>query len=131
MQHTEKKLLEINIFGDNAKEETLKKITDFIEQNPVREKPINHHIVEYRQSVEGSFDIFIDGKKADLKKTKGTGNIRKYAHKAIKHQGADIVVFEFDMNNGIDVQRQIIEIRKEGFKGYYYFTDDRSKLYTI
>ena len=101
------------------------------EHNMCQTLAINHHIVEYRQSVEGSFDIFIDGKKADLKKTKGTGNIRKYAHKAIKHQGADIVVFEFDMNNGIDVQRQIIAIRKEGFKGYYYFTDDRSKLYTI
>ena len=91
----------------------------------------NHHAVEYRESVEGSFDIFLDGKKADLKKTTGTGNIFKYAIYAVNHQGAELVVFEFDMSNNDKLQREIISLRKLGIKGYYFFTSDKGHLYKI
>ncbi|MCQ2317229.1 MAG: hypothetical protein MJZ85_11230 [Bacteroidales bacterium] len=40
MHITEKKFLEINISGENAKEDALGKITGFIEQNPSSEKLI-------------------------------------------------------------------------------------------
>lgn len=101
------------------------------EYDMCRTLALNHHIVEYRESVEGSFDIFLDDKKADLKKTTGTSNICKYALKAIHHQEAELVVFEFDMINGSNVQREIIAIRKLGIHGYYFFTSDKSKLYPI
>jgi hypothetical protein len=45
---------------------------------------------------EGSFDIYLNGIPADLKKTVGSGNIVKYAKKAVEKQGAQIVVFEFN-----------------------------------
>ena len=34
MTHTERTYLEINVSGENAKDDALGKITDFIEQNP-------------------------------------------------------------------------------------------------
>ncbi len=101
------------------------------EHNMCQTLAFNHHIVEYRQSVEGSFDIFIDGKKADLKKTKGTSNIHKYALKAVHRQGAELVVFEFNMENSINVQREIIALKQKGISGYYFFTGKKNKLYTI
>ena len=101
------------------------------EYDMCRTLALNHHTVEYRESVEGSFDIFLDDKKTDLKKTTGTSNICKYALKAIHHQDAEVVVFEFDMSNGSNVQREIIAIRKLGIHGYYYFTSNKSILYPI
>lgn len=40
MTHTEQTFLEINISGENAKDDALGKITGFIEQNPNSEKLI-------------------------------------------------------------------------------------------
>lgn len=65
MQHTEKKLLEINISGDNAKEETLKKITDFIEQNPVKEKLTGAIYVQTRDEKDDGIQLEFDMERPD------------------------------------------------------------------
>ena len=70
MQHTEKKLLEINIFGDNAKEETLKKITDFIEQNPVREKLTGAIYVQTRDEKDDDIQLKFDMERPDTQRVR-------------------------------------------------------------
>jgi len=91
----------------------------------------NNHIIEYRESIEGSFDVYIDGKPADLKKTKGISNIYKYAHHAVNKQGADYVIFEFDMKNNEDLQKELYGLKKENIKVYYFFTEDKSRIYQL
>ena len=63
----------------------------------------NGHNVEYREEsqVHGdTFDIFIDGIPADLKKlTSGAGDLHKHCRKAFKDQGAKIVVFSLPERN--------------------------------
>lgn len=44
----------------------------------------------------GSYDIFLDGTKADLKRMKGTNNVYREGKSAIRDQGANLVVFKFD-----------------------------------
>lgn len=70
MQHTEKKLLEINISGDNAKEETLKKITDFIEQNPVREKLTGAIYVQTRDEKDDDIQLKFDMERPDTQRVR-------------------------------------------------------------
>ncbi len=63
----------------------------------------NGHNVEYREEnqVHGdTFDIFIDGIPADLKKlTSGAGDLHKHCRKAFKDQGAKKVVFSLPERN--------------------------------
>ena len=47
-------------------------------------------------SRESSPDIRIDGLLADLKRTSSHNNIVKYAKKATRNQGADLVLFQFE-----------------------------------
>lgn len=83
-----------------------------------------NHIVDYRESVEGEFDIYLDGKKADLKKAGSHNNIVKYAKKAIYEQKAEIVVFEFEKFNS-DFVGELEKLSKRyGISGYYYVTGE-------
>ena len=77
-----------------------------------------NHIVDYRASVEGEFDIFLDGKKADLKQTNSHNNIVKYGKKAIRKQGADLVVFEFGEINA-HILNELAALQRIGIHGYY------------
>ncbi len=77
-----------------------------------------NYIVDYRASVEGEFDIFLDGKKADLKQTNSHNNIVKYGKKAIRKQGADLVVFEFGEINA-HILNELAALQRIGIHGYY------------
>ena len=70
----------------------------------------NGHKIEYRETVQGSFDIYFDGIPGDLKKLKSHNNIHKHAKHAINNQGAEIVVFEFEKMN----VKTIEELKKIG-----------------
>ncbi len=82
----------------------------------------NGHNVKMIQEIAGvsSPDILIDGRKADLKSTKGTGNNVKYGKKAVKKQDADIVIFEFEeMSPEIQMELKKLALRL-GIHGMYF-----------
>ncbi|MCL1937603.1 MAG: hypothetical protein FWF52_04305 [Candidatus Azobacteroides sp.] len=76
-----------------------------------------------------SSDITINGITAELKKTSGSGNIEKYAKKAIREQGAKKVVFEFE-NNLKDIHTKLLKLGKVyDIHGYFYFSDNKNKIF--
>lgn len=68
-------------------------------------------------------DVMINGTPADLKRTKGSGNIVKYAHKAVHQQGAKAVLFQFDEWND-EFRKQLLILKKEGIKVKYFMTGE-------
>jgi hypothetical protein len=88
----------------------------------------NGHIIVYRETIEGSFDIFLDDKPAELKKTSGIRNIGKYAKKAIHKQDAEFVVFEFESESK-EVYKEIESLKSKKIHGYYFFSKKKNKIY--
>lgn len=74
-------------------------------------------------------DVTINGVPADLKRTKGGGNIVKYAKKAVRQQGAKMVLFQFDeMNAGI--YKELNQLKQMGIHGKYFVTgEDRIETF--
>lgn len=68
-------------------------------------------------------DVRINGIPADLKRTKGSGNIVKYAKKAISKQGAEMVLFQFDAMDELTHQ-ELNKLRKAGVHGRYFVTGE-------
>lgn len=87
----------------------------------------NGHRVYYRESVEGSFDIFMDGKPTDLKKVSSHNNIVKYAKKAVNKQGAEIVVFEFEEINSHIIE-ELKKLDKMKIPYVYFVSTDKSTV---
>ena len=83
------------------------------------------HLDDTKRS-DGSYDILLDGHKADLKTTKSANNIVKYGKDAINKQKAEIVVFKFDK---MDTDKHIAlnKLAKQGIHGYY-IEEDNGKL---
>ena len=73
---------------------------------------------------EGTFDVICDGFKGDLKRTKGHGNIVRYARYAVKEQGAEIVLFEFE-EWGTKVRDAVSEMIRKKYHGYYFISGDQ------
>lgn len=76
------------------------------------------HVSDVKKSKE-TFDIIIDGKKADIKCKSSANNISRNAHKATNSQGAQIVVFRFDKINST-VNFEINKLSDKGIHGYYF-----------
>ncbi len=91
----------------------------------------NGYRVEMLQEIIGysSPDVTINGILADLKRTEGINNIVKYARKAIRRQGAEIVLFQFD-NNSAKLRLELLELKSGGYKALYFFTG-KNKVYEI
>lgn len=85
------------------------------------------HKIEFAADDTGSFDVLIDGIKADLKSTSSPGNIIKYAKHATREQGADIVLFEFT-NWGASFIEEIKKLEQYGIHGKYLKPGD-SRIY--
>lgn len=68
-------------------------------------------------------DVTINGMPADLKRTKGSGNIVKYARKAVRQQGAEMALFQFDEWND-EFRKQLLILKKEGIKVKYFITGE-------
>lgn len=68
-------------------------------------------------------DVTINGRPADLKRTKGYGNIVKYARKAVRQQGAEMALFQFDEWND-EFRKQLLTLKKEGIKVKYFITGE-------
>lgn len=60
----------------------------------------------------------------DFKSVATHNNIVKYAKKAIRKQGAEIVLFEFT-NETEAIHKEILALKKIGIKAMYYFTDTK------
>lgn len=90
----------------------------------------NGFLVEYRETVPGEFDVFLDGIPADLKKTGSAGNIVNRAKKAVRKQKAELVVFEFTAETK-ETHIEINKLREKGIKGYYFFSKDKTKIYEL
>lgn len=69
----------------------------------------------------GTFDTYCDGIPADLKRTKGYGNIEKYTKEAYSKQNARMMLFQFD-NWGPDFKKEIYNLKQRNFHGYYIIT---------
>jgi hypothetical protein len=89
---------------------------------------LNGHRIEYLAEVEGQYDITIDGQTADLKKTASHNHVVDYARKAVKRQGAKVVVFEFEKETK-EVYKELEALKKRGYRVYFFFTGKNDKLY--
>ena len=84
----------------------------------------NGFAVEYLKDTPKSYDIHLNGIKADLKKTASHNNMLDYAKKAIYKQGAEMVVFEFsEMTH--KVQKELYNIKKLGISAKYFTTNQK------
>jgi len=79
----------------------------------------NGYEVEFLKMIDRSFDIYLDGVCADLKKTASHNNILNYAVKAINKQGAKIVVFEFEIMTG-DIYEALNKLKILGIEVKYF-----------
>ena len=70
---------------------------------------------------DGSYDVICNDMKGDLKKTKGAGNIVRYAKYATRKQGADIVLFEFEKWKS-ETRNAVSEMIRKNLHGYYFIT---------
>jgi hypothetical protein len=98
------------------------------------------YAVEFLKERKGVYDIHLDNIPAELKKTGSHNNILEYFSKAVKKQGATIVVFEFEKETG-EIHNSLEALKKdkkererEKKKKYtvlYFFSKDKSKIYTL
>lgn len=70
---------------------------------------------------DGSYDVLCGDKKGDLKKTKGFGNVIKYARYATKEQGAEIILFEFSEWKA-ELRDILSEMVRKNLHGYYFIS---------
>ena len=89
----------------------------------------NGHRIEFTSDDTGSFDVFFDGIKADLKSTSSPGNIVKYAKHATRDQGAEIVLFEFG-SWGKPYIEAINKLKEIGIHGKY-LKPGNSQIYSF
>ena len=92
----------------------------------------NGYTVEMLKERPGfsSSDITIDGIKAELKKTTSHNNILNYAKKATGKQGAEMVLFEFATETA-ELQKELLKLKNQGMKAFYFFTGREDKIYRL
>ncbi len=65
-----------------------------------------------------SYDVLIDGKPADIKNTSKSNNIYNYGKEAVRKQGAEIVLFQFEKMTPY-VLKELNNLSKKGIHGMY------------
>jgi hypothetical protein len=83
--------------------------------------------IEYLKLTEGKYDIHLDRIPADLKKTASANNMIKYAKKATRDQGAEIVVFEFEKMTG-RIHDQLNWLKSSDIKVKYFITGNNEVI---
>ena len=88
--------------------------------------------IEMLEEVPGisSPDITIDGPKADLKRLSSANNIERHAKEAVREQGADIVIFQFD-NETEAIHTKLYKLKKMGYKVLYFFTGRENEVFEL
>ena len=82
------------------------------------------HLPDRKPNGEGTYDVICDNIKADIKKTRSTNNIIKYASRAIRKQGAEIILFEFETWSN-DFRDLVDELIRKGYHGRYFVSCER------
>lgn len=100
------------------------------EHSMCRTLAVNGHKIEYRETVQGSFDVLFDGVPAELKKLSSHNNILRDAKKAIEKQKAELVVFEFTIETK-EIYLEIEKLKKKNIHGYYFFSNDKSIIHEL
>ena len=90
----------------------------------------NGYAIEHLDDQKYGYDIHLNGIKADLKKTGSHNNMVRYAKKAIREQGAEVVVFELE-NNTKKIQEELDKLKRLDIKVIYYFSNNKSKMHYI
>lgn len=85
----------------------------------------NNYIIIYRESIQGQYDITINGIPADLKKVNSNKQIYHHARKAIEKQSAKAVIFEL---NKLDTQawKELNKIKAKGWKCYFFTAENKN-----
>ena len=73
-------------------------------------------------------DVLCNNILADLKQTLSHNNIMKYSIKAIKEQGAKMLLFEFTKDTE-KIRDVIVKLKIKKIKALYYFTENKSLIY--
>ena len=84
------------------------------------------HLAEHNRPKNDRYDTLFDGVKADLKSTKSHNNIAKYGKKALRDQGADMVVFRLE-ERAVGMLKELKNL-KEIFPDkriVYYYEDEQ------
>jgi hypothetical protein len=83
----------------------------------------NGYKIEMLKEIPGvsSPDVRFNGMLADLKSLAGHNNIVKRAKKAVKEQGAEVVLFEFGKMTH-DIQSELIKLKNLGISTKYFVT---------
>lgn len=90
------------------------------EHSMCRTLAINNFNITYFESVEGRFDITLNGSPADLKKVGSWKQIEHHASKATKSQGASLVIFEFTKHSK-EFYVEIKKLIKKDVHGFFWF----------
>lgn len=72
-------------------------------------------------------DVTINGTPADLKSLSSHNNIVKEAKKAVYHQGADLVLFEFSKQSD-KIAKEISNLSRMGIHGKYYYKGNEKEI---
>lgn len=91
----------------------------------------NGYRVSHLGEISGisSSDIFINGIPADLKKTRSANNVQNYAKKALRKQGAHIVVFEFEQETK-EIYAELQDLKSKGLRAKYFFSG-KNEVYDL
>lgn len=85
------------------------------------------HLSDKDRPKSRTYDIHMDGVRADLKSVSSANNIEKYTRKAVKEQGAKAVVIRIE--NGANVPKVMKALRdakrKYRCRVVYYFQSDK------
>jgi hypothetical protein len=92
----------------------------------------NGYRIEMLKELSGfsSSDITIDGVLADLKCVSSHNNIVRDAKKAVRKQGAKIVVFEFEKETKA-IDAELLKLKRMGISVYYYYSNNKGLIYSL
>lgn len=92
----------------------------------------NGYRVEHQAEQPGvsSPDVVIDGLPADLKRLSSHNNIVRHAVKAVRKQGAKVVLLQLDEETK-QVHIELDKLKKAGIHARYFFTGREREIYTL
>lgn len=87
------------------------------------------HRIEMLEELPGisSPDVLFNGFKADLKSLSSHNNIFRDVDKALRKQGAEIILIEFTVKSK-EIMNKINELKRKGYKTYYYFSSSPNDI---
>ena len=90
----------------------------------------NGYAVEYLKDKPKSYDIHLNGIKADLKKTASHNNMLDYAKKAVYKQGAEMVVFEFSEIT-MKTREKLKQLKMKGIRTIYFVSNNKHEIMVL